>query len=262
VTYVIRFALIALYTVFWGIPATLVAPFSGRAILWIGRNWISWIFRTCGIRVVVEGLEHVDRTRSYVFMSNHQSVLDIGALVLTLPVEWRFVAKRELTWVPFFGWALGLSDQIVIDRGNRASAVKSLKRAAERVRRGISVIVFPEGTRSPTGRMREFKSGGFHLALEAQVPILPTTVSGSFDLIPKRSLKVQSGTIKVVYGEPIPTRGLGVDDRHRLKDLVRAAIERGYDVVLQGPLPGRSAVDGAEPAVESEGGASPLRPSA
>jgi len=262
VIYVIRFALIALYTVFWGIPATLVAPFSGKAIVWIGRTWISWIFRTCGVRVIAEGLERVDRTRSYVFMSNHQSVLDIGALVLTLPVEWRFVAKRELTWVPFFGWALGLSDQIVIDRGNRASAVRSLKRAAERVRGGISVIVFPEGTRSPTGRMREFKSGGFHLALEAQVPVLPATVSGSFHLIPKRSLKVQSGTIKVAYGEPIPTRGLGVDDRHRLKDLVRAAIERGYDAELQDASTGSGARAASDRAADAERGASPLHPSA
>jgi 1-acyl-sn-glycerol-3-phosphate acyltransferase len=233
VIYVVRFTLIVLYTVFWGIPATLVAPFSGEAILWIGRTWISWIFRTCGIRVVPEGLEHVDRTQPYVFMSNHQSVLDIGALVLTLPVKWRFVAKRELTWVPFFGWALGLSDQIIIDRGNRVRAVRSLQRAAERVRGGISVIVFPEGTRSPTGRMREFKSGGFHLALEAQVPIVPVTVSGSFQLIPKRSLKVKSGTIKVAYGKPLPTRGLGVDHRHALKDRVREAIESGYDAEFQ-----------------------------
>jgi 1-acyl-sn-glycerol-3-phosphate acyltransferase len=261
VIYVIRFALIALYTVFWGIPATLVAPFSGEAVVWIGRRWISWIFRTCGIRVIAEGLDNVDRTQSYVFMSNHQSVLDIGALVLTLPVDWRFVAKRELTWVPFFGWALGLSDQIVIDRGNRASAVRSLKRAAERVRGGISVIVFPEGTRSLTGRMREFKSGGFHLAIEAQVPILPATVSGSFHLIPKRSLKVQNGTIKVAYGKPIPTRGLGVDDRHALKDRVRGAIEGGYDASLQGALlaPERASAPGRGSSAE---GASSLHPSA
>jgi 1-acyl-sn-glycerol-3-phosphate acyltransferase len=139
--------------------------------------------------------------------------------------------------------------------------VRSLQRAAERVRGGISVIVFPEGTRSPTGRMREFKSGGFHLAIEAQVPILPTTVSGSFQLIPKRSLKVQSGTIKVSYGQPIPTRGLGVEERHALKDRVREAIEQGYDPVLQGALHdvGATTAPGRGGAAE---GASSLRPSA
>lgn len=232
--YVLRFALITAYTVFWGVPAVLVAPFSGEAIVWIGRKWIGWIFHTCGVRVVAEGLANIDRTRSYVFMSNHQSVLDIGALVLTLPVSWRFVAKRELTFIPFFGWALGLSDQIVIDRGNRTKAVRSLARAAERIRAGVNVIIFPEGTRSPTGEIREFKSGGFHLALQAQVPVLPATVSGSRELIPKRSLKVHSGTIKVVYGAPIPTRGMGPEQRDELKAQVRAAIERGFDPVLQG----------------------------
>jgi 1-acyl-sn-glycerol-3-phosphate acyltransferase len=249
VIYAVRWLLISAYTVFWGVPAMLVAPFSGEAIVWIGRTWIGWIFRACGIRVVSEGLANVDRTRSYVFMSNHQSVLDIGALVLTMPVSWRFVAKRELTWIPFFGWALGLSDQIVIDRGNRTKAVRSLARAAERIRHGVNVIIFPEGTRSPTGVMREFKSGGFHLALQAQVPILPATVSGSRELIPKRSLKLQSGTIKVVYGEAIPTEGMGTEQRDELKRVVREAIARGYDAVLQG-APTRASESGEAERVE------------
>lgn len=233
VLYVFRFALIVVYTVFWGLPAMLVAPFSGEAIVWIGRTWLSWIFRTCGVRVVAEGLEHVDRTQAYVFMSNHQSLLDVGALVLTLPVSWRFVAKRELTWIPFFGWALGLSDQVVIDRAKRARSVQSLARAAERIRGGLNVIIFPEGTRSPTGELRELKSGGFHLAIQAQVPILPATVSGSFHLIPKRSLAIHSGTIKVVYGAPIPTAGLRPEQRNELKARVRDAIVRGYDAEFQ-----------------------------
>ena len=255
--YVLRFALIVVYTVFWGVPAMLVAPVSGEAIVWIGRRWLSWIFRSCGIRLVVEGLEHIDRTRSYVFMSNHQSVLDIGALVLSLPVSWRFVAKRELTWVPFFGWALGLSDQIVIDRGNRTKSVKSLSRAAERIRKGVNVIIFPEGTRSPTGVLREFKSGGFHLAIQAQVPVLPATVSGSFGLIPKRSLAVHSGTIKVVYGAPIPTEGMRPEQRGELKDRVREAITRGYDPSLQATPYGTTA--GAHASLSPR---SPLHPSA
>ena len=231
--YAFRFTLIAFYTAFWGVPATLVAPFSGEAIVWIGRKWLSWIFRTCGIRIVTEGLENIDRTQPYVIMSNHQSVLDIGALVLTLPISWRFVAKRELTWIPFFGWALGLSDQIVIDRGNRTKSVRSLERAAARIRGGLNVIIFPEGTRSQTGTLREFKSGGFHLAIRAQAPILPVTVSGSFALTPKRSLQVHSGTLKVAYGTPIPTRGMTAEQRGELKDLVRAAIERGFDPAFQ-----------------------------
>lgn len=260
VRYVFRFALIALYTVIWGIPAMLVAPFSGEAIVWIGRTWLSWIFRSCGVRVVADGLDQVDRTQPYVFMSNHQSLLDIGALVLTLPVSWRFVAKRELTWVPFFGWALGLSDQIVIDRGNRTRSMRSLARAAERIRGGVNVIIFPEGTRSETGEMGEFKTGGFHLAIRAQVPILPVTVSGSLDLIPKRSLKVRSGTIKVRYGAAIPTQGLRSEQRGELKALVREAIERGYDPAFQPLSDGADGARSSAPPIFTAG--SPLRPSA
>jgi 1-acyl-sn-glycerol-3-phosphate acyltransferase len=236
VVYVVRYLLIVLYTVVWGVPACIVPLFdrSGEAVIWIGRQWIRWIFATCGIAVEVEGLENVDPRRSYVFMSNHQSVLDIGAMVLTLPVSWRFVAKRELTWIPFFGWAVWLGGHVVIDRGRRERAVASLRRAAERVRAGTSVIIFPEGTRSETGTMREFKSGGFHLALEAGAPILPATISGSHHLTPKRSLRVEGGRVKVVYGKPIETCGLGTEDREELKRRVRAAIEAGYDPALQG----------------------------
>ncbi|MBM4381856.1 MAG: 1-acyl-sn-glycerol-3-phosphate acyltransferase [Deltaproteobacteria bacterium] len=231
--YFVRFCLIALYTVFWGALATVVAPFSGEAIVWIGRNWIRWIFATSRIEVQVEGLEHVRATPCAVYMSNHQSVLDIGAIIETLPVSWRFVAKKELTYVPFFGWALALSDQIVIDRGNRRRSVESLRRAAERVRAGANVIIFPEGTRSPDGKLQPFKSGGFHLAVDAGVPVIPVTVSGSAALTPKHSLKVLSGPVKVVYGAPIPIAGPHARDREALKQRVAAAIEAGYDAELQ-----------------------------
>jgi 1-acyl-sn-glycerol-3-phosphate acyltransferase len=233
--YVVRYCLIALYTVFWGALATVAAPFSGEAIVWIARRWLGWSFASCGIRVEAEGLEHVAATKAAIYMSNHQSVLDIGAIVLSLPVSWRFVAKKELTYIPFFGWALALSDQIVIDRGNRRRSVESLRRAAERVRGGINVIIFPEGTRSPDGTLQPFKSGGFHLALDAQVPVIPVTVSGSWQLTPKRSLQLRSGTVRVVYGAPIETAGSTARDREQLKRRVADAIQAGYDARLQPP---------------------------
>lgn len=235
--YVVRYLLIVVYTVVWGVPACLVALVdrSGEAVIWIGRQWIRWIFWTCGVAVEAEGLENVDSRQAFVFMSNHESVLDIGALTLTLPARWRFVAKRELTWIPLFGWAIWLGGHVIIDRGRRERAVASLRRAAARVREGTSVIIFPEGTRSETGRMREFKSGGFHLALEAQVPIVPVTISGSRRLTPKRSLRVESGRVKVRFGKPIATRGLRLEDREGLKRSVRDAIAAGYDPALEGP---------------------------
>ncbi len=233
--YVLRYALIIVYTILWGTLGVLIGLVdrSGRGLIWVARNWIAWVLRSCSVRVIVEGLENVDLRRPQVFMSNHQSVFDIGAIVTTIPVEWRFVAKRELTRIPFFGWAMALGGHVIVDRGNRAQAIASLDRAAGQIARGTNVIIFPEGTRSPTGELRSFKKGGFHLALAAQVPIVPVTVSGSTRITPKRSLRVESGEIKIVYGKPIPTQGMTVDDRFALADMVREAITAGYDPSYQ-----------------------------
>jgi 1-acyl-sn-glycerol-3-phosphate acyltransferase len=233
---VIRFVLCAVYTVFWSVPALGMAFLdrSGESVVWILRRWIGWVLPTCGVRVVHEGTEHVDPRRSYVFMANHQSLFDTAVLIHTLPVSFRFVAKRELTRIPFFGWALAASDHVLIDRSRRERSVRSLRRAVERIRAGTNVIIFPEGTRSSTGELGEFKSGGFHLAIEAQVPILPVTVSGSRRITPKHSLRIESGDVKVVYGKPIETRGLELEERKALKDVVRRAIEQGFDPAYQG----------------------------
>jgi 1-acyl-sn-glycerol-3-phosphate acyltransferase len=235
VIYVMRYLLIVLYTVIWGTLGILlaVADRSGRAILWVGRCWVSWCLDTCGVRVEVDGVENVTANQPCIVMSNHQSVFDIPALVRALPVDWKFVAKRELLRVPFFGWALALADQIIVDRFDRESAVRSLSSGAERIRAGANVIVFPEGTRSPDAVLRNFKSGGFYLALEAGVPIVPATVSGSQHITPKGSLRIESGRIRVRFGRPIPIGHLGLDDRNELKRQVRDAILAGYDPDLQ-----------------------------
>src|SRR5690606_5137224 len=149
----LRIALLALYTLIIGIPVIAVSPFDreSRLVRPLARTWIRWILTTFRIRVEVEGLEHVPTHAPVILMSNHQSLLDIAALIHTLPrtMSWRFVAKKELVRVPIFGWCLVTTGQIIIDRGNRERAVRSLRRAAERIRGGASVIVFPEGTRSP-----------------------------------------------------------------------------------------------------------------
>ena len=231
--------LIAIYTVVIG-PPIIVASFfdGGRAMLRLGPVWIRWILATFRVRVEVVGLENVPTHAPVILMSNHQSLVDIAAIILTLPrtQSWRFVAKRELTRIPIFGWILVLSGHVIIDRGHRERAVASLRRAAEIIRAGTTVIVFPEGSRSPHGNLRTFKSGPFHLAIEAQVPIVPVTVSGSQRITPKGELIVHRGVVKIAYGKPIPTRGVSVDDRKHLSDRVRDAIAQGYDVAYQGPI--------------------------
>ncbi len=236
--YVLRYLLIVLYTVFWGTLALVLSAVdrSGEAVIWVARNWVRWILVTCGVRVDAAGQERLDPTRSYVLMANHQSVFDTAAIVATLPITFRFVAKRELSWIPFFGWALVAGGHVIIDRADRESSVRSLERAAAQVRGGKTVVIFPEGTRSGRAEIGELKSGGFHLALAAQVPIVPITVSGSSRITPPRSLRIESGRVHVCYGKPIPTAGLGIEDRKQLKDQVRRAIEAGFDPDLE---PGR-----------------------
>jgi 1-acyl-sn-glycerol-3-phosphate acyltransferase len=235
VVYVFRYLLIVLYTVFWATVAVVSVLFdrSGEAVVWCARRWVDWIFWSCGIEVECDGLEHIDPQQPYVFMTNHQSVFDTATLIATLPVSWRFVAKRELTWIPFFGWALRAGGHVIIDRSDRSKAVASLERAAARVRAGTNVTIFPEGTRSRTGELGEFKSGGFHLAIQAGVPILPASISGSNHITPTKSLRIESGRIRIRYGVPIPTADVGIDDRGALKERVRRAIQEGLDSELQ-----------------------------
>ena len=234
-----QFGLIGLYTILIGVPVIAASFFDGgRTMMVLGRVWVRWILATFSVRVDVAGLENVPTHAPIILMSNHQSLADIAAIVSTLPpsVKWRFVAKKELVRVPVFGQALLASGHIIIDRGNRERAVASLRRAAERIRAGTSVIVFPEGTRSSDGHLRLFKSGPFHLAVEAQVPIVPVTVSGSQHITPKGELRVHSGRVKITYGKPIPTRGVSIAERKVLAARVRDAIARGYDVAYQGSV--------------------------
>lgn len=227
---------ILLFTIFWGAVACFLSLVdrSGEGVVWVGRHWVSWILELVRVRVAAEGLENVDREHPQILMSNHQSVFDIAAIIHTLPVSFRFVAKRELARIPLFGWALAGGGHILVDRGDRSQAIGSLRRGAAKIRDGTNVIVFPEGTRSETGDLRSFKSGGFHLATEAGVPIVPVSVSGTRRITPKRSFHIEGGRVKVRYGKPIPTRvGEASVPHDVLKEQVRAAILEGFDPALQ-----------------------------
>ena len=233
--YVLRYLLIVLYSGFWGALGCILGLVdrSGEAVVWVARGWIRWILWTCRVEVDSSGLESIDLARPYVLMTNHQSAFDIAALIATWPASWRFVAKRELVWIPLFGWAVGLGGTVFVDRQNRERAVASLRRAATRLRTGTTLIVFPEGTRSPSGELGEFKSGGFHLAIEGGAAIVPITVSGSHRITPKHSLRIESGRIHVHYGKPIATAQRSPEERNELKREVRDAIIAGFDAKLQ-----------------------------
>jgi len=187
------------------ITLTSVVPPAGRWMMPLGRTWSRWLLGAAGIRVHFEGLEHTRAAPALLFMANHESVLDIPVVALAMPDSLRFIAKHSIQWIPFFGWAMKASGGcIFVDRGNREKAVVSLQLAAERIREGHCVLVFPEGTRSRDGRLGEFKKGPFHLAAEARVPIVPVAIQGTRELMPKRSLRIYAGDVRVRFGPPIP----------------------------------------------------------
>jgi 1-acyl-sn-glycerol-3-phosphate acyltransferase len=214
----------AIWTLLLQIPVTLsvMVTFSGNASAWMAhRFWAPVILWAAGVRVEVDPLPKLDPDQPYIFMSNHQSLFDVPAAYFTIPFPFRYVAKKGLVYVPILGWYLLMSGHILIDRGSRRGAMRSLRRAGEKIARGISILVFPEGTRSPDGKVQDFKKGSFLLALAAQVPIVPVAIEGSQRIMPKGRSRILPGTIRVRLGEPIPTQGLTSADRETLMRLVR-----------------------------------------
>jgi 1-acyl-sn-glycerol-3-phosphate acyltransferase len=187
--------------------------FFSRALLWAG-----------GTPVRVFGLENVDRERPQIIACNHQSMYDVWAVVAHLPVtRYHFVAKKELRRVPIFGRAAAASGHVFIDRENRVAAVESLKVAGRLIREANSTaVVFPEGTRSLTGDLQRFKKGPFIMAIESGVPIVPTVIDGTFDILPKRGFRLRPHPITIRFGTPVETRGFTHEDRDALIARVHA----------------------------------------
>ena len=177
----------------------------GRIYDWATREWARTALRASATPVTVGGAEHVREATPRVIVANHVSGYDIFALASVLDVPFRFVAKKELERIPFFGTAWKAAGHISIDRGDRQRAIESLRRAGEAIREdGSSVIIFPEGTRSRDGRLHPFKKGAFALALEAQVPVVPAAITGTFGII-GRGGRIRPHPIHIEFGAPIRT---------------------------------------------------------
>lgn len=212
-----------------GVVATVVRR-STKPIDLLGPIWGRWILRACGISVDVEGLEHIDPSKPYVIISNHLSNFDIWATFGALPLRIHFVAKKELTRLPFFGQALAMSDHIVIDRSNPEEAVARINaRVATQIGHGFCILFYAEGTRSPDGKVHVFKKGGTTLAIRTQLPIVPLSVSGTRKFLPKGHFIIRpGGRIKLHLGAPIETKDYSVERRDELNELVRSVVIRNY----------------------------------
>jgi 1-acyl-sn-glycerol-3-phosphate acyltransferase len=226
-----RLALIAIVTAILGtlgILSCLVIP-SGDGVIVLARLWARLLLGLCRVRVVVQGVEKIRPPGPYVFLSNHQSQFDIPAAVLAIPVQFRILAKKELFHIPIFGWVLRLSGFVGIERSNREKAIRSLDEAARRIRRGRSLLIYAEGTRTPDGSLLPFKKGGFILAIQAGVPVIPLTILGSRKVLPKGSLRIRPGTISVLVGDPIDPRQYHVEEKEALMKRVRAVMAEALE---------------------------------
>lgn len=227
IRFILLNAFIAVYTIAMSLFGIFLSFFEGSGRLvhfYCAVPWAKAILWICGIKVKISGLDHVKEGVQNIYMANHQSVFDIFTLLVYLPVDFKFVLKQELMKVPLFGSAMKGAGYISIDRGNPRKAVKSMNEAAEKIKNGASVLIFPEGTRSQDGRLQTFKSGGFHLALKSGADIVPVAIVDSHLIVPKGSLRIKKGTILMNIGRSIPTRDCSKKDMNRLMDRVRDAL--------------------------------------
>lgn len=198
----------------------------GGIYAWAGRAWARRILRSSGARVRIVGSENVSPDRPHIIVSNHQSWYDVFAIAAHLPGRYRFIAKKELTRIPLFGAAWQAAGHISIDRSDTQAAIRSLEEAGLAMQRDRScVVIFPEGTRSPDGRLLPFKKGAFMLALHSKVDLVPTAVSGGRAILPKGGWRIRPGEIIVRFGTPIDTSGCTEQNRDELIGRVRREIE-------------------------------------
>jgi 1-acyl-sn-glycerol-3-phosphate acyltransferase len=191
------------------------------------RNWL----RLSGMKVSVRGLEQLDPSQSYVFISNHRSYLDTATLFAFLGRRIGLIAKKELLKVPILGYGMGYVNVMAIDRTNRDRAVKTMKAATERLRSGISFGVFAEGTRAKPHEFLPFKKGAFYMAAQAGVPIVPVAIKNTDILMGKGTGKAKTGTIEMVLLPPVSTEGSGTDvEVLALIDIVQRAIAKELGV--------------------------------
>ena len=177
-----------------------------------------------GVRVRVTGVDRLDPDQPYIFTPNHQSMIEVPLFVTYLGRNPAYLAKREVFKYPIFGFGISLMGVVPVDRSNTSSAIESARLATEKLRAGKSYVVYPEGTRSPDGRLLPFKKGAFVMAIDAGVPIVPVTIRGSSAIMPKGEIKLFPSTIHITVHEPVSTEGYSKETIARLIEIVRTRI--------------------------------------
>jgi 1-acyl-sn-glycerol-3-phosphate acyltransferase len=227
---------------FWSVALPVAAllgfpwTFLTRDVTFLYRMamWGAWTgVRLAGVKIEPVGLERIDATRTYIFMSNHTSNLDPPILLPLIPRRTSVMAKKELFSYPILGETMRIGDLVPVDRGNRDAGIAAVRAAAAVIRQGINMTIYVEGKRSFDGKLLPFKKGPFYLAVECGVPVIPVTIVGTHEIMPKARFRISSGTAKIVFHDPIEPKDFGT--RECLMERVRSVINQGLPPEYQTP---------------------------
>jgi len=231
---IMRLTILGLITVACSVVIIIATPFDIKYTLRqrIMEIWAKLILKVSRVEVEVEGNEKIQRNKTYIFVANHLSLFDIPSTIGHINSNIRMLAKKELARIPVFGWAMYLVDHIFIDRQDRKKALKSLDKAMKKIqKKNISVMLYPEGTRSPDGEIKAFKKGAFVMAIKSGFPVVPVTIYGSRQVLPKKSLRIKKGKIKIIIHNPIPSEDKKMSDRGEFTEQIRNIIVDTYQKI-------------------------------
>lgn len=218
--------LIWLYTIIVGTLSLMSSFFdpSGAAQHGFARLWSRLILGTIGTTITIEGLEKIDTSRAHVYVVNHTSAIDIPVLYVSLPFQFRILAKRELFRYPFMGWHLKRSGQIPVVLDNPKASIRSLQLAVTAVKNNMSLVVFPEGGRSEDGQLQPFMGGAFFAAIRAQTDVVPMALVGTYETLKMNSFHIKPRPVRLLVADPISTTGLTTRDTEKLAERARTVI--------------------------------------
>ncbi len=223
---------VVLNTMILGTVIIIVSMFdrTGNFVHYIGKFWSLMNLFLSGTRVKLKHKEKIEKGRTYIVMSNHQSLFDVWALIGKIPLQLRWIVKLEIRKIPIFGYALERMGHVYVDRKNRSAASNRLDEAARKIKGGTSVIIFPEGTRSKDGKLLRLRRGGAIIALKSGISILPVTVNGSRFALPKGTLDLMPGKIEIIVGDAIDPNKFDADQPDALIEAAKSAIEKNLDL--------------------------------
>lgn len=226
---VIQALLIFPFTAFSGLLAIILRLFlpPNKVVFFISHQfWSTPVLLISGVRLSIIGRQHISKKKAYIYVANHESQMDIAVIVRSVTVPLFFVAKKELAKVPVLGWYIRAMSMIFIDRKNREKAMESMRKASLRIKSGMNVITFPEGTRSKSNELLPFKKGTFIIAKEGQIGIIPIAIEGTREVLPSRAFIMRPGKVSVTIGQPIEPHEFESLSAEQLSEMVRERIKK------------------------------------